>query len=450
MSTDLKAAWAETWARRGATRALVEAGSGKTICFEELQVRALSWMRAQGPAARALEGRPVVFALPNGAAWLELFLGLVECGAVAVPLDTTEPPAALPRIAGELGGGFWWDGKTLHRTDGVRRFRDPEVALIKMTSGMTGRPRPLVFTGAELLADARQVTSTMGITAKDLNYALIPFGHSYGLGNLTLPLVAEGVPVVCGTAALPQAVAGDFAQWRPTVFPTVPAIWRALVLAGLPRDALDSLRLGISAGAPLPPEVARQFTTRFGGRLHAFYGSSETGGIAFDRDGRSTLEGGVGGAMKGVTIKLLRGGRVEVSSAAVTRYGHRRRSGGWGAWVMPDLVEVDHQGALKVRGRRGMIVKIAGRRVSLAEIERRLRMTPGVRDAWVSTDGTTEPTVGAAVVSDQTTEQLRSALLADTAAWKIPKRLLVMTALPMTDRGKVDSATLRQRLFGQA
>lgn len=75
---------------------------------------------------------------------------------------------------------------------------------------------------------------------------------------------------------------------------------------------------------------------------------------------------------------------------------------------------------------------------------------PGVRDAWVSTDGAPEPTVGAAVGSDQTTEQLRSALLADPAAWKIPKRLLVMTTLPMTDRGNLDSATWRQRLFRQA
>ncbi len=450
MSAALKAAWSETRTLRASMRALVEAGPGKVLCFEELHARALSWVESVGGVARALAGRPVAFALPNGAAWFDVFLGLLECGAVAVPLDAAEPAAALPRIAAELGGGYWWDGRSLRRTDGMRRFRDPEIALIKLTSGTTGRPRPLVFTGAELLADARQVMATMGITPGDLNYGLIPFGHSYGLGNLTLPLVAEGVPVVCGTAALPQAVAGDFAQWRPTVFPGVPALWRALTLAELPPDALAALRLGISAGAPLPPDVARSFAGRYGRTLHAFYGSSETGGIAYDREGQATLAGGIGRPMDGVTIRSLRGARIEVSSAAVARYGHRRRAGGVGARVMPDVVEVAADGSLTLRGRRGAIVKIAGRRVSLAEIERRLRSTPGVRDAWVGTDGAPEPTIGAAVATDQTPEQLRSALLADTAAWKIPKRLTVMPALPLTVRGKIDAFAVRRLLFGPA
>jgi acyl-CoA synthetase (AMP-forming)/AMP-acid ligase II len=50
--------------------------------------------------------------------------------------------------------------------------------------------------------------------------------------------------------------------------------------------SVDSL---VSAGAPLPPDVARDFGRRFGCRLHGFYGSSETGGIAYDRTGQATL-----------------------------------------------------------------------------------------------------------------------------------------------------------------
>ncbi|MBI4624679.1 MAG: AMP-binding protein [Verrucomicrobia bacterium] len=68
---------------------------------------------------------------------------------------------------------------------------------------------------------------------------------------------AHGVPLVCGTAPLPRAIAGDFARWRPTVFPSVPAVWGALAAAELGPAAFTSLRLAISAGAPLPPGVAR-------------------------------------------------------------------------------------------------------------------------------------------------------------------------------------------------
>jgi long-chain acyl-CoA synthetase len=317
-------------------------------------------------------------------------------------------------------------------------------------------PRALVFTAGQLLADGRQVTSTMGIKARDLNYALIPLGHSYGLGNLTVPLLAQGVPLVCGTAPLPHAIAADFARWQPTVFPGVPAMWRALAAADM---RLDSLRLGISAGAPLPPEVARDFAARFGRKLHGFYGSSETGGIAYDPTGRATLDGGVGRAMRGVKLTWLKGMRLRVSSAAVLTHGNpwspsappqagkRRRAGKRGAWLMPDRVARDDRGNLRLLGRRGATVKIAGRRVNLAEVSDRLRRLPGVREAWVGVRTGNDPVLGAVVATGRTAAELRGELLADTAAWKIPKKLVVVAALPLTARGKTDTRALQAMTF---
>lgn len=326
----------------------------------------------------------------------------------------------------------------------AKRFRDPAICLIKLTSGTTGRPRALAFTAAQLLADGRQVTATMGIGPRDVNYALIPLGHSYGLGNLVVPLVAQGVPLVCGSAPLPQAIAADFARWRPTVFPGVPAIWRALAASDV---ALDSLRLGITAGAPLPPEVARDFLNRFGRRLHGFYGSSETGGIAYDATGRATLAGGVGRAMRHVKLRGLPGRRLLVSSAAVFTQGNRRRVERLGAWIMADRVALAADGGLTLLGRRGQTVKIAGRRVNLAEIAARLRRLPGVRDVWVGIDEGTESVLGAVVASGRSVAELRAALHADTPTWKIPKKWSVVTALPLTERGKTDTRTLRKMIF---
>jgi long-chain acyl-CoA synthetase len=447
MSRALLSAWGKTLRRRGPDRAVVRAADGQSATFRELDERADAWLKTHAPQAGALTGRAVVFALPNGIDWLVVLLGLIKATAVAVPLDPGEPPAAQRRMAESLCAGFWWDGARLVPLPRAKRYRDRTISLVKLTSGTTGRPRPLPFTGTQLLADGRQVTTTMGIRSRDLNYALIPFGHSYGLGNLVVPLLAGGVPVVCGTAPLPHAIAGDFARWHPTVFPSVPAIWRALVSAGV---ALDSLRLAISAGAPLPPETARDFATRFGRRLHAFYGSSETGGIAFDRTGRATLAGGVGQAIRGVRLTVLPGQRLRVCSAAVITHGNHRRAGKLGCWVMQDRVALDAHDGLKLLGRRGTTVKLAGRRIDLNEIALRLRRLAGVRDVWVGVSPDTEPVLGAAVATDRSAAELRAELLADTAAWKIPKRLLVVDALPLTARGKPDSRELQQMLFNEA
>ena len=447
MSHDLVAAWKRTLRRSGDSRALVQAKDGHSATLYELDARAAAWLTRHATPSASLAGRAVVFAAPNGIGWLEIFIGLMHAGALAVPLDAAEPPAAQRHLAESLRASHWWDGAQLVPLTGAKRWRDRELCLVKLTSGTTGQPRPLVFTAAQLLADARQVTATMGIGPRDLNYAMIPLGHSYGLGNLTVPLIAQGVPLVCGSAPLPHAIAADFARWRPTVFPGVPAVWRALAASDV---ALQSLRLGISAGAPMPAEVARNFAARFGRRLHNFYGSSETGGIAYDANGAVTLAGGVGQALRGVKLAARPGQRLHVSSAAVVTNRNRLRAGQHGAWITPDLVTVDARGQLTLLGRRGATVKIAGRRVNLAEVVTRLRRLGGVRDAWVGVSASAEPHLGAVIATERTAAELRGELFADTAAWKIPKRLVVVAGLPQTARGKPDRRALQAMAFYSA
>lgn len=445
MSRALLQAWQKVLRGRGDERAVVEAASGCTVTFRELAAAADEWVAAHVSDPGQLAGRAVVFAAPNGVAWLEIFLGLLKAGAVAVPLDPGEPVAAQQRLAGALRAGAWWDGRTLVPFSGARRYRDPAVCLIKLTSGSTGQPRPLVFTDAQMLADGSQVTATMGIKPRDLSYALIPLGHSYGLGNLTIPLLAQGVPLVCGSVALPQAIAEDFARWRPTVFPGVPTMWRALAASEV---KLASLRLGISAGAPLAPEVAHEFAARFGQSLHSFYGSSETGGIAYDRRGGAALDGHVGTAMRGVRLAALAGQRLRVSSAAVTTHGHARRVGRHGAWIMPDRVTLNARGEVTLLGRRGTTVKIAGRRVNLAEVAERLRRLPGVREAWVGTTAGADPVLAAVVATERTPAELRAALLPLAATWTIPRKIITVSVLPTTGRGKTDTRALQQMVGG--
>ncbi len=441
MSHALLQAWKKTLRRRNSDRAVVQADNGTALTFGELDARANAWLATHVPDPAALKGRAVLFAAPNGFGWLEIFLGLLKAGAVVVPLDATEPPAAQHRLALALRAGAWWNGTTLEPLVHAKRHRDPAICLIKLTSGTTGQPRGFVFTAGQLLADARQITTTMGIRPRDLNYALIPLGHSYGLGNLTVPLLAQGVPLVCGTAPLPHAIAGDFTRWRPTVFPGVPAMWRALAASDL---SLSSLRLGISAGAPLPPEVAKEFAARFGRRLHSFYGSSETGGITYDRTGAAALAGEVGRALRGVKLKILPGQRLQVASPAVLTCGNRHP----GSWIMSDRVQRNARGEVTLLGRRGTTVKIAGRRVNLAEVADRLRRLPGVREVWVGASAGADPVLGAVIAAARTATELRAALLADTAPSKIPRKLITVAALPLTARGKPDTRALQALAFG--
>ncbi|MDP2137993.1 MAG: hypothetical protein Q8J74_09075, partial [Candidatus Didemnitutus sp.] len=137
----------------------------------------------------------------------------------------------------------------------------------------------------------------------------------------------------------------------------------------------------------------------------------------------------------------------QVSSAAVLTHGHRRRDGKRGAWIMPDRVALNATGDVTLLGRRGAPGKIAGRRVNLNEVTDRLRRVPGVREVWTGASAGIDPVLGAVVATGHTAAELRAALLADTAAWKVPKKIITIAALPVTARGKTDTRALRALVF---
>ena len=144
MSHPLLEAWRRTLRRRGEAPAVTEAASGRVVSFRELDARARAWLDLHGGTTEALRGRAVVFASPNGAAWFEVFLGLMHAGAVAVPLDAAEPDAAQHALAMELRAGFRWDGARLVvLPPGARRF-EPHRPSPPPRPGRPGRaaPRP--------------------------------------------------------------------------------------------------------------------------------------------------------------------------------------------------------------------------------------------------------------------------------------------------------------------
>jgi long-chain acyl-CoA synthetase len=409
------------WTREGLSRAAGE----------------LAASLARGGGA-ALAGHRVAMAVPNGAEWFKVFLALLGAGASPVPMDSSEPEVAQRALAASAGASHLWSAGALHRLASRSRRAAPGECLVKLTSGSSGAPKALSVTHAQLAADGRQICESMGIGPGDVNLAAIPLGYSYGLGNVVAPLLLQGSRSVCISAALPHAVAAAVREDGATVFPAVPPILRALVESDVPAGSLKGLRLVISAGSPLSRDLAQAFAAKFGIRVHGFYGTSETGGIAYDRNGEATLEGrSVGTPLSGVSVTAAPGGRLRVASPAVA---------GRGAFTPADRAVIDKAGELVLQGRTDRMVKIAGRRVDLAEVEAALRSVPGVRDAHAAMDTGPGASLGAAVATDHSAAAVRRILRGRIAPWKVPERIVVLGEFPRTARGKTDVAKLRQLL----
>lgn len=443
MEATLVERWEATVRAAPEARALLAAESGRSWSRAELADEVRVWREALPDAVRSgLRGQRVVLAVPNGVAWWAIFLGLLSEGAIPAALDATEPAGAQLATAQAVGAAWWWREGQLERVADRRAARRGDVCLLKLTSGSTGTPKALVFTHAQMIADGEQVCATMGIGPDDVNLAIIPFGHSYGLGNLVLPLILRGTAVVMAESPLPQALAAACERGRATVLAAVPAILRGLVRAGVEPEKLGTLRLVISAGAPLAAEIAAEFEKKFLRRVHAFYGTTETGGICFDRTGESTLTGaGVGAPLEGVTLHRRRGGRFAVESAAVR---------GNGKFSPPDRAEMNARGEVTLLGRTRRMVKIGGRRLELGEIETALKTLPGVREAWATAHPTRADALAVVVATEAEVGALKGLLRARVAPWKVPERWVAVREFPLTARGKTDRARMRALVAGKA
>src|SRR5438552_9364486 len=191
-------------------------------------------------------------------------------------------------------------------------------SLLKLTSGTTAAPRAVRFRSKQLLADCNQICETMGISDADLNFGVIPISHSYGFSNLLTPLIARGVPMVLSRDRTPRAVLVDLARTNATVFPGMPVFYQAFCeMEDIP--PLPNLRLCISAGAPLQVDVAKTVREDFKLPTISLYGSSECGGICYDRGATHEIEGFVGAPMEDVDLEIIdrAASQVRVRSAAV-------------------------------------------------------------------------------------------------------------------------------------
>jgi long-chain acyl-CoA synthetase len=460
-------------------RALV-ASPGRTATAAEVDGWAAA-LAARLEGAGVGPGAAVGMAVPNGPLFLAALVALRRRGAAALLLDARAPEAARRRVAGEVGASHLlaarcgWPAGGDGPADGWRLDRiAPRAAagaagaeVIKLTSGSTGAARGIAATTAALLADHAALSATMGIGAGDRLVAAIPFSHSYGLSSLVLPALTGGAALVVPDDDGPFAPLDDARAAGATVFPTVPAYLDALARTAEPPPLPPSLRLVLTAGAPLSAATSARFRERFGLAVHVFYGASECGGICYDREGGAAERGTVGAPVAGVEVAAEPppdggadagcdsaggdGGRVAVRSAAVASgylpAGDPRLGGGrfltqdLGAWK---------NGELALTGRLDDLINVKGKKVNPREVERVLLALDGVDDVRVF--GAVGPARGEAVVRAVIACRPGAVARDQVLAWcrerlsdhQVPRSVSLVGEIPRTERGKIDRAALER------
>src|SRR5262245_36588009 len=259
------------------------------------------------------------------------------------------------------------------------RANDPSVVLF--TSGSEGTPKGVVLSHRNLLANRHQLSSVVDISPKDVVFNALPVFHSFGLtGGLLLPLLA-GVRTFLYPSPLHYRTVPEFAYGMNATI----LFGTDTFLAGYARvaDNYDfySVRYVFAGAERVKPETRRAWFEKFGIRILEGYGATETSpGLAVNTP-MHFKAGTVGRLLPGIEHRLEKvqgidaGGRLYVRGPNVM-LGYLRAeqpgvlqppADGW--YDTGDIVDIDAEGFVTIKGRAKRFAKVAGEMVPLGAVE---------------------------------------------------------------------------------
>jgi acyl-[acyl-carrier-protein]-phospholipid O-acyltransferase/long-chain-fatty-acid--[acyl-carrier-protein] ligase len=277
---------------------------------------------------------------------------------------------------------------TVDKLLGAVLWRVPRVkvsaekpAVVLFTSGSEGSPKAVVLSHRNMLANAMQVEARLALTPVDKLLNVLPVFHSYGLtGGTILPLLI-GVRTLLYPSPLHYKLIPDVAKKaRPSIMFATDAFLNAYAKSA-DDDDFASLRLVVAGAEPLKADTRRIWKERFGADIVEGFGMTEAAPVVAVNSATHGKHGSVGRLLPAMEARLEpvegidEGGRLLVKGPNVMMgYMTADRPGQLqplaDAWHdSGDIVAIDREGYLTIKGRAKRFAKIAGEMISLGAVE---------------------------------------------------------------------------------
>ncbi|OBA59429.1 AMP-dependent synthetase [Mycobacterium sp. 1100029.7] len=421
--------------------ALVETATQTEVSFAELRSRIDSFAAALAQRGIGV-GDVVALLAPNSAAFAAALHGILRAGATATPINVlstadeiarqlTDSNARLLITAVHLSEqadaaaaevGLSVDDVLLIDDDSLKVRRggpdidfDPaaHIAVLPYSSGTTGRPKGVMLTHRNLVANMAQLHPVSGAAPGETLIAVVPFFHSYGLTGLLCAALRDRARLIVLPAFDLAKFLGAIESYRCTQAYIVPPV--AVALAKDPMvDSYDlsSLQTLTSAAAPLDEELARAVTARLGCSIVQAYGMTELSPAShvIPLEGRhptglSAPVSSCGWTVPNAESKLVdteTGAEIPVPSSGLSEPGELCFRGpnvmaGYlnndaataeiidadGFLHTGDLARVDAAGCIYIVDRLKELIKYKGYQVAPAELEALLLTHPAIADVAV-------------------------------------------------------------------
>lgn len=477
------------------------------LTYRDLNHRAT--LVAANLAARGVgPGDTVSFQLPNWWAFSVLHLACLKLGAVSNPLmvifrerelgfmlalaDTKilvvparfrgfDYPAMVTNIRADLPAltHVFAVGGSHDQAEDFAALLAPAAALpdaplsaddiiqLLYTSGTTGEPKGVLHTSNTMLSNLVPFAERLGLGADDVIHMPSPMAHQLGfMYGLVLPVLLGATAVLQDVFAAPE-MARQISEYRASftmgATPFLNDLTEYVASSGI---ATPSLRVFVSAGAPIPRALVAKARPTLGAAIISAWGMSENGAVTTtkpddDEEKATTTDGG---PLPGMEVRVIDGddaggpggteARLQVRGCS-NFAGYLKRpeldntdANGW--FDTDDLARMDAEGYIRISGRAKDIIIRGGENIPVVEVENLLFRHPSI--AEVAVVGMPDLRLGeraCAFVKLRDGATLSFAEMASFLAGQrmarqyIPERLEIIGEMPRTPSGKIQKFRLR-------
>src|SRR4051794_20878197 len=462
-------------AARGDHLAFIDDASGESMTYSDLAAKVdavAAWLQGQGIG----KGDVVGLTGPNSAEWGIVYHAILRAGGVVTPMNPLLTQEEILKQRENAGAKLLID-EPVNAVSAAEPGATPDdvevdsedLAVLPYSSGTTGLMKGVMLTHRNLVANIEQAWNSMPLDDEDVLVGLMPFFHIYGQTVVLNMGLAKGSTIVTmprfDLDQLLEIVERHGVTWLHIAPPIVLAFATA---PGIDKRDTSSLKMVISAAAPLDAELAQRAESRIGAPIRQGYGMTELSPVSHkSRLARieETPPGSVGALIPNTEARLvdpatgedagegepgevwIRGPQVMVGY--LNNDEATRETLGEDGWLRTgDIARVDENGFFFIVDRLKELIKYKGYQVPPAELEAVLVSHPKVRDAGVigipMDDGGEAPKAFVVAEDGVDPEELMAYVAERVAPYKKVREVEFVDEIPKSASGKILRRLLRE------
>ena len=345
---------------------------------------------------------------------------------------------------------------------------DDDIAFWLYTSGTTGFPKGAMHRHIDLgFCTDVYAKAVLEMGSNDVVYSVAKLFFAYGLGNAGYFPAGTGAQSVLNPGRpVPEEISAHVLLYRPTIFFGVPTSFGQLLSSDVPDNTFASVRIAVSAGEPLPPDIHQRFKERFGVEILDGLGTTELAHIAISNRPGCSVPGTSGTVVEGYEVSLRdesgeevqdgEAGRLYVKGESVmvgywNRTGQTRQALSGAFLATGDTYVHNPDGTYTCLGRSDDMLKVGGIWVSPTEVESCILELKEIAQVAVvgadDEDGLVKPKAFVVPETSSADVDLKTLVQEHVkerlAPFKYPRWVEIVDELPQTATGKIKRYLLR-------